>query len=71
MVGPTWMRVRLTLGSDCLPVLVQGTVLLLSHTLCHLCSLLMRVQCLMIQGCISTLPPLFPVRVCAPGGYTS
>ena len=27
MVGPTWTRVRLILGSDCLPILFQGTVL--------------------------------------------
>ena len=25
MVGPTWPRVRSSLGSDCLPVLSQGT----------------------------------------------
>ena len=25
MVGSTWPRVRLTLGSDCLPALSQGT----------------------------------------------
>ena len=25
MVGPTWTRVRFTLGSDYLPTLVQGT----------------------------------------------
>ena len=25
MVGPTWTRVRSTLGSDCLPALSQGT----------------------------------------------
>ena len=28
MVGPTWTRVRLTLGSDYLPALFQGTALL-------------------------------------------
>ena len=28
MVGPTWPRVRPTLGSDCLPALSQGTALL-------------------------------------------
>ena len=27
MVGPTWTRVRLTLGSDCFPALFQGTAL--------------------------------------------
>ena len=26
MVGPTWPRVRSTLGSDCLPALSQGTI---------------------------------------------
>ena len=28
MVGPTWTRVRLTLGSDCLPALFQGTIVM-------------------------------------------
>ena len=28
MVGSTWPRVRSTLGSDCLPTLSQGTILL-------------------------------------------
>ena len=40
MVGPTWTRVRLTLGLDCLPTLCQGTVSFLIPTLCFLhCSL--------------------------------
>ena len=34
MVGPTWTRVRLTLGLDCFPRLFQGTALLLPYTLC-------------------------------------
>ena len=36
MVGPTWTRVRLILGSDCLPTLFQGTALPLPLTLCLL-----------------------------------
>ena len=56
MVGPTWTRVRLTLGLDCLPVLPQGTALLLSHiswtAYClHVCDSMIWV----IQGCISML----------------
>ena len=55
MVGPTWMRVHLTLGSDCLPALSQGTALLLSHVswtayCLHACDSMIWV----IQGCIST-----------------
>ena len=33
MVGPTWTRVRLTLGSDCFPALFQGTALSLPRAL--------------------------------------
>ena len=32
MVGPTWTRVRLTLGSDCFPTLFQGTALSLPQS---------------------------------------
>ena len=39
MVGPTWTRVRLTLGSDCLPALFQGTVLLLPSLFARACSI--------------------------------
>ena len=37
MVGPTWMRVHLTVGSDCLPALSQGTVLLLPSLSARAC----------------------------------
>ena len=37
VVGPTWLRVRSTLGSDCLPVLSQGTVSLRLRTDCLHC----------------------------------
>ena len=55
MVGPTWTRVHLTLGSDCLPTLSQGTTLLLPHVswtayCLHACDSMIWV----IQGCIST-----------------
>ena len=63
MMGPTWMRVRLTLGSDCLPALFQWTIL----PLCFLHCLLVRVRCQMIQGCTSMSPPLLSICVCAPG----
>ena len=39
MVGPTWMRVRFTLGSDCLPALFQGTILPLSSLFARACSM--------------------------------
>ena len=70
MVGPTWMRVCLTLGSERLPVIVPGDYLAsLSYSMLH--CLLTHVQCLMIWGCTSTSLPLFPIHVCAPEGYTS
>ena len=71
MVGPTWTRVRLTLGSDCSPLLFQGTALLLPSTLCLIHCSLMHVRCQMIQGCTSMSPPLFPYCVYAPEGYAS
>ena len=54
MVGPTWTRVCLTLGSDCLPALSQRTALLLpcvSWT--AYCSHAHDSMIWMIQGCIS------------------
>ena len=42
MVGPTWTRVRVVLGSDCLPALFQGTILLLPP--CFLCCLCAHVR---------------------------
>ena len=56
MVGPTWTRVHLTLGSDCLPALFQGTALLLSRVSCTAYCLHARDSTIWaIQGCISTL----------------
>ena len=56
MVGPTWTRVRLTLGSDCLPTLFQGTALPLSRvSWTAYCSHVNDLMLRMIQGCISTL----------------
>ena len=56
MVGPTWTRVCLTLGSDYLPALFQGTALLLSCVSCYVCCLRAHDSMIqMIQGCISTL----------------
>ena len=39
MVGPTWTRVHLTLGSDCLPALFQGIILLLPSFFARACSM--------------------------------
>ena len=39
MVGPTWTRVRLTLGSDCLPALFQGTFLPFPSLFARACSM--------------------------------
>ena len=64
MVGPTWMRVRLTLGSDCLPALSQGTASLLPHvSWTAYCSHVHDSMIQMIQGCIS-----MPHYLWAPGG---
>ena len=57
MVGPTWTRVHLTLGSDYLPVLSQGTALPLLLAPCLLHCLLVHVRCQMIQGCTSISLP--------------
>ena len=45
MVGPTWTRVCLTLGSDCFSTLLQGTGPLLSHVLCYIHCLHVHVWC--------------------------
>ena len=56
MVGPTWMRVCLTLGSDCLPALSQRTALLLPRvSWTAYCSHAHDLMIWMIQGCISML----------------
>ena len=39
MVGPTWTRVRFTLGSDCLPTLFQGTISPLPLLFVRACSM--------------------------------
>ena len=55
MVGPTWTRVRLTLGLDCLPALFQGTALPLSRvSWTAYCSHAHDSMIWVIQGCIST-----------------
>ena len=54
MVGPTWMRVCFTVGSDCLPS--QGTASLLPRVFWSAyCSHAHDSMVRMIQGCISTL----------------
>ena len=56
MVGLTWMRVRFTLGLDCLPTLSQGTALLLPHVSWTAdCSHVRDLMIWVIQGCTSTL----------------
>ena len=56
MVGLTWMRVRFTLGLDCLPTLSQGTALLLPHVFWTAdCSHVRDLMIWVIQGCTSTL----------------
>ena len=55
MVGPTWTRVCLTLGSDCLPTLFQETALPLSRvSWTAYCSHAHDSMIWVIQGCIST-----------------
>ena len=55
MVGPTWTRVCLTLGLDCLPALFQGTALPLSCVSWTVyCSHAHDSMIQVIQGCIST-----------------
>ena len=55
MVGPTWTRVRFTLGLDCLPALSQGTTSPLSRvSWTAYCSHAHDSMIRVIQGCIST-----------------
>ena len=58
MVGPTWMRIRSILGSDCLPALFQGTISPLPLLFTRACSMsdvrdlgvvLVRLICLVIM----------------------
>ena len=72
MVGPTWPRVRFTLGSDCLPVLSQGTALLLTASLrldYGLTAFIVtaRIRCLVI-GVVLVCHSL--TCLCGPEGYT-
>ena len=54
MVGPTWTRVCLTLGSDCLPALSQVTASFLSRaSWSAYCSHAHDLMIQMIQGFIS------------------
>ena len=65
MVGPTWPRVCSTLGSDCLPVLSQGTVLpRLAYGL-TVFIVTARIRCLVI-GVV--LVRRFHTCLCGPGG---
>ena len=66
MVGPTWLRVRSTLGSDCLPALSQGTALLRLD--CGLTTFIVtaRIRCLVI-GVV--LVCHFFTCLCGPVGY--
>ena len=67
MVGPTWPRVRSTLGSDCLPALSQGIA---SFRLAYGLTAFVvtaRIRCLVIGvvlvRCLLTC-------LCGPEGYT-
>ena len=54
MVGPTWTRVHLTLGSDCLLALFQGTAFPLSRVSWAVyCSHAHDLMIWVIQGCIN------------------
>ena len=67
MVGPTWPRVRSTLGSDCLPVLSQGTASLrLGYGLTAFI-VTARIRCLVI-GVVLVCRSL--TCLCGPEGYT-
>ena len=72
MVGPTWPRVRSTLGSDCLPALSQGTA---SPRLAYgLTDFIVtaRIRCLVIGVVLVRLidRSMFLPRLCGPEGYT-
>ena len=63
--GTSDIRIKL------LPIVVPGDCLVSPPILCLPHWSLTYVQCQMIQGCTSMLPPLFPFCVRAPGGYVS
>ena len=72
MVGPTWPRVRFTLGSDCLPVLSQGTASpRLAYELTDFI-VTARIRCLVIGVVLVRLidRSMFLSRLCGPEGYT-
>ena len=74
MVGSTWLRVRSTLESDCLPTLFQGTVsfhlivdwLLISFIVAA------HIRCLVIGVVLVCVVDhsMFLSHLCGPGGYT-
>ena len=74
MVGPTWMRVRFILGSNCLPTLFQGTVSPLLSLFARACLMsdvrdlgvkLVRLICLMIMCVGARLHgTLYPMTGC-------
>ena len=74
MVGPTWTRVRLILGSDCLPALFQRTVSPLPSLFARACLMsdvrdlgvvLVRLICLVIM-CVGVClhGSLYPMTDC-------
>ena len=67
MVGPTWPRVRFTLGSDCLPVLFQGTASLRLDYGLTAFIVTARIRCLVI-GVVLVRCSL--TCLCGPEGYT-
>ena len=72
MVGPTWPRVRFTLGSDCLPVLSQGTASLRLDYGLTAFVVTARIRCLVIGVVLVCVidHPMFLFRLCGPEGYT-
>ena len=74
MVGPTWMRVRFILGSDCLPALFQETILPLPLLFARACLMsdvrdlgvvLVRLICLVIMRVGARLHgTLYPITGC-------
>ena len=67
MVGPTWPRVRSTLGSDRLPVLSQGTASLRLDYGLTAFIVTARIRCLVI-GVVLVCRSL--TCLCGPEGYT-
>ena len=63
MVGPTWPRVRFTLGSDCLPVLSQGTASLRLDYGLTASIVTARIRCLVIGVVLLRFTYLLLMRV--------